>query len=97
MQVCSETPLQAVTCCLRTSLEHVLPSHWQNVPSSVTLGSRFLLDPAAGRALTQHLGREQEGRGLLSSGIATDSSETSLSCVNPHRAVDHLLVLRIAL
>lgn len=37
-----------------------------------------------------------EGRGLLSSGVATDSSETSLGCVNPHCAVD-LLVIRIAL
>ena len=94
--MCSKTPLQAVTCCLTTSLEHVVPSHWQNVPSSVTLRSCSSFgsccwessDPAS-------RGREQEGHGLLSSGVRTDSSETSLGCMNLPCATDLLLVIRI--
>lgn len=83
---------------LRTLLEHMVPRHWQNVSSSVTLGSCSSFgsccwespDPAS-------RGREQEGRGLLSSGGTTDSSETSLSCVNLPCAVDLLLVIRITM
>lgn len=94
VQMCSKTPLQAVTCCLRTSLEHGVPSHLQNV----TLGSCSSFGSCGwGSSDPASQGREQEGRGTLSSGVATDSSETSLSCVNLSCAVDLLLVIRIAL
>lgn len=67
-----------------------MQSHWQNVlcHSGVLVFFWFFWessDPAS-------QGREQDGRGLLSSGVTTDLSEISLGCMNLPCAVDLLAI-----